>query len=81
MTADLIQHLFSSALLKCGVGLASLAATLAEASQFEGDFQPYFNGKYIAWVVKNELSLPIPTEGLELSASVAVRIRDSSERN
>jgi hypothetical protein len=58
------------------VGLAVFTATFASAFQFEGGFQPSPNGQYVASVVNSGLAIPIPTEGLELSASVAVRIRD-----
>lgn len=67
----------ASSLLNYSVGFAVFVTALAEASQFEGNFQPSANGQYVASVVKNELSLPLPPEVLELSASVAVRIRDS----
>ncbi len=59
------------------VGLVPLAASAAMGSQWEDSFLPSPNGQYVVSVVNRDLSLPIPPEGLELSASVAIRIRDS----
>jgi hypothetical protein len=66
-----------SLLLALTTGCLGFGATAANASQQENSFQPSPDGKYVVSIVENELSLPIPTEGMELSASVAVKIRDS----
>ena len=63
--------------LSLAVGLAMFVTIIASASQYEGNFQPSPNGQFVVSVVKNELSIPIPPEGIELNASVAVRIRDA----
>ena len=66
-----------AALLNSATAVAIFVATNAPAFQAEGNFQPSPSGQFVLSVVNHQVAIPIPTEGLELSASVAVRVRNS----
>ncbi len=62
-------------------GLVLFSTTAATAFQDERDFLPSPNGQYIASVANHDLSIPLGAEGIELSASVTVKIRDSKGKS